>query len=99
MSYNNTGIPVAAQFNLRSSSPLVSRLVIDNAAQWRAMFEEGAVYPSMMFALTADIEVDGTSYQRGFYRITMDGTPYFIEDVDRKITVAEVNALFDEGGA
>lgn len=98
MSYNNTGIPLASQFNLRSSLPLDSRFVIENESQWKALFDDDAVYPSMEFALLNDINVNGVDYSRGFYRIDMERTPRLIEEADRKITAAEVDNLFEEQG-
>ena len=96
MSYNNTGIPIASQFNLRSPSPIDSRYVIETAEQFAALLSDNALYPGLSFALMQDSTVGGVTYKEGVYRLDIDGTLRQIDEIDvTAITQDEVNSLFE----
>ena len=98
MSYDNTGIPVATQFNLKSPSPIDSRYVIENQSQLESLLSENAIYPGLSFALMGSATIGDTTYEPGIYRVDTDITIIRrIDEIDvTAIDSEEINALFEE---
>ena len=90
MSYNNTGIPIAAQFNLKSPTPVDSRYVITNSEQLSSLIEDEVVYPGLSFALTSESTYNETVYSPGIYRFDVDGHTL------RRIDTVDVVAINDD---
>lgn len=80
MAYLNGGIPIAGQFNLKSSVPIDGRFIIDSVEELTAMVNDGALYPGLQFYLTKAITYKSKNYTVGQYLFTTADTPIQLYD-------------------